>query len=670
MQSNLVRLFVAIFILMSCETYAQDAKTLKLFEQKNYEAVKKQLLPTYKEGQDLPTVANLQAGCAHPVLLVRLLAEEFNTLKEDGTEAEQMLKRAEAIDELALYLLNTVALQEDKTTILKELLVIYGQAQELCMAIYDKSKDKAYLEKGFYFSEQYKSMLVKDALKEQEALSFGGIDEARRKAYLDLKMEIGELNKELMSEQVSFPVNEEEVKELSNTILQKNKELDQVYKGLEDDFAQYAALKNSKLNVGIQMVQNELLDDRSALLEYSMTDKYYYLYIITKNSAKCIEIASVDSLHAVLAPFIGVMVTAKEETLEEYMTKGFTTYQLLMQKALESLPENINRLVIVPDGKLHNLPFDVLPYKVGEELNDFSQVPYLLNKYIVSYSYTAALLKENKARQTNKNNLLLAVAADYGDGAKPKVNELRSGRTAQIRNALAPLPFAREEVEKLKGIFEGNFFFDAEANEAKFKENASKYAVIHLAMHGLADSKNPALSGLAFTENMDEEEDNILYLHEINNLNLNSELVVLSACETGIGSFEAGAGVMSVARSFMYAGSASVIMTLWPVNDQATQIIMEDFYALLQEGEAKDVALRKAKLDYIKNVGDLKIAAHPVLWGPYIQLGDDQAIVIQENEEYVQEEAAKESSNWLWYGLGALGLLVIGGLFAFSRKKK
>ena len=175
-------------------------------------------------------------------------------------------------------------------------------------------------------------------------------------------------------------------------------------------------------------------------------------------------------------------------------------------------------------------------------------------------------------------------------------------------------------------------------------------------MHGILDAKTPMLSSLAFTENKDSLENNFLQAYEISRLKLNADLVVLSACETGYGRFEQGEGILSIARSFMYAGTPSLVVSLWQVNDQSTSVIMQSFYQYLTDGLTKDTALSQAKLDYLKNAKG--ISAHPAFWSPFIQLGDSKAITIQ------------KKGNWLYWGIPSLFLFFLGSIFLFKKNKK
>ena len=177
-------------------------------------------------------------------------------------------------------------------------------------------------------------------------------------------------------------------------------------------------------------------------------------------------------------------------------------------------------------------------------------------------------------------------------------------------------------------------------------------------MHGMLNSQYPILSSLAFTESRDSIEDNFLQAYEISNMKLNADMVVLSACETGYGRFEQGEGVMSLARSFMYAGIPSLVVSLWQVNDASTAKIMQLFYKNISAGMDKAEALRQAKLSYIK--GQSGIMTHPAFWAAFVQLGDSSPIKIKEKNEY---------SAIVWLSIGIAAVLMFSALIFLRRKK-
>ncbi|ELR70926.1 tetratricopeptide repeat domain protein [Fulvivirga imtechensis AK7] len=179
---------------------------------------------------------------------------------------------------------------------------------------------------------------------------------------------------------------------------------------------------------------------------------------------------------------------------------------------------------------------------------------------------------------------------------------------------------------------EARYFLNQSATENSFRDNAAEAAILHLSMHARVDDLNPNSSAFYFagTEVSTGEEnygnDNILHLYELYNMPLKANLVVLSACETGIGRYARGEGIMSLGRAFQFAGCPSVTMSLWSVNDRSSAGIMENFFFNLSEGMRKDEALRQAKLSFIKDPQN-KYFAHPYYWSGFTLMGDPTPVV-------------------------------------------
>jgi CHAT domain-containing protein len=142
---------------------------------------------------------------------------------------------------------------------------------------------------------------------------------------------------------------------------------------------------------------------------------------------------------------------------------------------------------------------------------------------------------------------------------------------------------------------------------------------VHFAVHGFVDEENFARSGVILALQNNDKQDGILQMTEIMRLKLNSDLVTLSACRTGLGKVVGGEGVLGLTRAFLYAGSRSVVASLWNVNDTATAELMKSFYAHLKKGESKDEALRQAKLTLLK--GKQANWRHPYYWAPFVLVG-------------------------------------------------
>ena len=194
-------------------------------------------------------------------------------------------------------------------------------------------------------------------------------------------------------------------------------------------------------------------------------------------------------------------------------------------------------------------------------------------------------------------------------------------------NYVTSLPGTEDEVKAIFNTFDENNLrammkTHLQANEAFIKSGElSKYKYIHIATHGFVNSENPELSGILLAYNPDIEEDGILHSGEIYNLRLNSELVVLSACETGLGKISKGEGIIGLSRALLYAGTKNIIVSLWKVADKSTSELMIDFYIhhIQYTYSNKDISrsLRYAKLKMIQE-GEF---AHPYYWSPFILVG-------------------------------------------------
>ncbi len=183
------------------------------------------------------------------------------------------------------------------------------------------------------------------------------------------------------------------------------------------------------------------------------------------------------------------------------------------------------------------------------------------------------------------------------------------------------LPESRKEVREIAALLQGKAYLGPEASEQQFKQQAPLSRILHLAMHTWLDSRNPMFSKLLFSPNpLDTEEDNDLFAVELYDLGLSAELVVLSACETGLGQVRQGEGVMSLARAFAFGGVTATVMSLWQAEDGATRTLMVDFYKQLKTGIRKDDALQQAKLTYLKNCDALR--SSPYFWAGFIASGN------------------------------------------------
>ncbi|MEO1055114.1 MAG: CHAT domain-containing protein, partial [Bacteroidota bacterium] len=328
-------------------------------------------------------------------------------------------------------------------------------------------------------------------------------------------------------------------------------------------------------------------------------------------------------------------------------------FEKLLAQPLANLDEKVKQLIIIPDAELGYLPFELLlTDQVGQAKLNFRTLPYLLKAYSVQYAYSTTLLLDRVSNDLEATSGLISYAPIYASELTDSIAVERSGR---YRDAIVPLEWNDKEAQAINQYVSGETYLAQAATESAFKANAKNSRILHLAMHAFVDDEDPMNSKLVFTQDNDSIEDGFLHTFELYNMDLNAELVVLSACETGYGKLVKGEGIMSLARGFSYAGVPSVVMSHWQVDDFSTSQIMELFYKNLADGLTKDEALRQAKLEFLETTEELR--THPFFWGSFVLLGDASEIDLNDGPN-------------LYLIIGSILLLAIGIILFLSARAR
>jgi CHAT domain-containing protein len=302
---------------------------------------------------------------------------------------------------------------------------------------------------------------------------------------------------------------------------------------------------------------------------------------------------------------------------KEFQTVGYRLYKKLIDPIKSYLISN--KVFISPDNILSYLPFEIIPTSIvqGKGIR-YRDISYLMNDLDISYTYSATFMAESVKKENSRSNRLIAFAPDYPEPID--IQSVLKSRQAGMR-ILNDLPFARLEAKYVSDITGGTLFENNAAKESVYKNEAGKYDIIHLAMHTLLNDKDPMHSTLIFSQRNDSLEDGYLKTYEIYGIPLNAKMVVLSSCNTGTGQLYSGEGILSLARGFIYSGSQSVIMSMWEIEDKSGTQIVEGFYKNLKRGYTKSVALKRARIEFLKNADQLR--AHPYFWSTLVVYGNN-----------------------------------------------
>jgi CHAT domain-containing protein len=385
---------------------------------------------------------------------------------------------------------------------------------------------------------------------------------------------------------------------------------------------------------------NRLLPDaNSALLEFVVKDDKSFLFVITRkeklsknisqqtaSKTSTLQQANLDlKVYALnikqedLAALTGTFAKAIANRSAGYKESAAKLYNLLLKPAQAQL-QNINNLIIVPDDVLWELPFQAL---------QSSPTRFLLQDYAVSYAPSLSILREMNKKRGSRTNQAPATLLAFGN---PDIGKEAKGRVEAIYmdEKLEPLPEAERQVKALAQLYASTpskTYIGAEAREERMKEEASRYRILHLATHGILNNTSPMYSHLLLSQSPGNvNEDGLLEAWEIMKMDLNADLVVLSACDTARGEISTGEGVIGLSWALFVAGCPAAVVSQWKVESASTTELMLEFHERLKANPTpprrhagKAEALRQAALKLLAS----KEYQHPFYWAAFIVVGDN-----------------------------------------------
>lgn len=540
----------------------------------------------------------------------------------EHTQDEKALKAA-----LENYLLaasvidlirNGMKEESSKFFLLEDVRSIYEGAINVCHQLYELNESKEYVEMAFNFAERNKAILLRLSIQTKEAMHFSGIpDEVLEKENLTINT-IRILEKSLA--EIALTDNQTITDSLENELFKEKRKYQLLIANLEENYPSYHHLKYDLAIKTVANIQSKLLTEDAVLVEYFEGEDVIYILSFTGDNYSFLKVSKPDdfeySIKELVSNLNDFALAEKRgsdpQFLVDFSKKCFSISKLLFPSSLKFSKE---QLIIIPDGILNIIPFEILLTQEPFKDQNYSNLPYLLKKHTIRYSYSSTMLFEENPKANSSNNLA-AFAATY-EGEPNEYMAVRSGFSSLKHNI--------SEVNLITDLIGGKAIIGSEASERKFKKISPNYKFLHLAMHAFTDDENPMHSGLVFTDIPDSIEDNTLHAFELYNMNFDADLVVLSACNTGSGKLAKGEGAMSLARAFRYAGCQNIVMSLWQADDEATSRIMQDFYKNLKNGVGKADALRTAKLNYLEN----NPKTFPHYWAAFVLMGDGNPITFQ-----------------------------------------
>lgn len=465
---------------------------------------------------------------------------------------------------------------------------VYEKALESIYFLWQKTKSDEWAETFFYVLEASKSATLGDVVNEQK-IRPKILNDSLLRTEASLRQRIVKLQVKLLDAE-----NNKTLAELSEARIRLNHVINKIQNQSEN----YYKLKYDNRQISLKGTQQKLAQNTS-FISYFLGEKTLFYVAINKEKYEIIRLENAPNIKTDIHKLYQSINTPPGIDAYKGHHLAQKAYKILLQP-IEKTLQNITKIIVSRHEIIGFLPFEVLEPK--------AQADYLVYKYTFSYANSATLHFDTHHARQNTN---IIAYAPFSNGAE----------TGRFRDqGFKTLPAS---VNEIAGI-NGQILHDKQATKINFQESYQNKGIIHFATHAQVDDQDPAKSFIAL---FPDGKDFRLYTPELYNLSLqNTQLVVLSACETGKGKIRKGEGIISLARAFQFAGCPSVITTIWNAHDESMANLSQRFYYYLEQGFTTDEAIRLSKIELIRTYSD-----HPFYWSNFILIGQSTSIDLPSN---------------------------------------
>jgi len=555
-----------------------------------------------------------------------LLKNKILLDKEEWKNNEQLKESMAAIDG-AIDLLEArkpfIGDDENSALLLERHQELFALAKELAISLYIRTKESYYLDEALNYQESGLYHRIRIRLNIKNNIQFSNIPDRVTQRGIALRKDM-------------IGISENEKGNVISQFTERSKAWQSYLDSLQRDYPDYYKMRYATINARIDDIQS-LVPPEVTLVRYITIAEKGYAFVISKKVKALFPIEmtkSKDLISRVLEEQFNEQQTLLDlHTLYEYLWKPFDEHI------------DTEQVIIVPDGVLFNLSFEALSPKLSTSYSDLISNS-LLSKYDIGYNYSALLL--NLKTTEEYSDAFIAFTPQFSEKMKQDYRITIQDSIAVDKSylQLLPQPFNVETAQSYSKIFNGEHFSNQNATKQLFKNSAKEHQIIHIGTHAESNNLSPDLSRLIFAKNIDDPEqynNNSLYTYEIYNCNLSANLAILTACETGKPGYQSGEGMISLAHAFNYAGSESILTSLWKIDEQSSAEIVSHFYDNLKKGLPKHTALKQAKLQYLTTAEGRTL--QPNYWAGLVLMGDVAPLEI--------------ASPIVWWKYALIGIVVL-----------
>lgn len=509
-------------------------------------------------------------------------------------------------------------------------------AKQIEWELHERTGEMARLDRFINLHESGLYNRIRSRLDMKKAIRFG-------KLPVELQEEEQRLKEAIPASLTSGKPNNE----LINDYLNANRSWESFLEKIKTGYPVYYNMRYASLFRSLPSVQGSL-PAHTTLVRYFFTGNQLLALVADSASRKMIRLEGKD-----LEKNIALLLqqSYQEKPLKQVLND---LYQAVWAPLAPTIHNQ--KLIIVPDGILYNLNFELLTPEPIESYRDLARKG-LLAKHDIVYHYSLFML-ENQQQEERLGSNYVGFAPGFSD-------DLKKAYMATVKDSvkldfqylsLLPQPNTNKLAKKFKSLLGGQAYLNLASTPSVFRKNAGGHKILHIGTHAEYNNIHPERSRLIFAKTPSVMEDtNSLFLYDIYNCDAGADLTLLTACETGRPGYQDGEGMISLAHAFNYAGSRSILTGLWKIDEASSSRITESFIAHLKKGLSSDEALRQAKIDYLSENPDRVLA--PAYWSGLILMGKPGVIQFENN-----------SFPWWWIA-GGLALVIGIGVVVRIRKR-
>ncbi|RFN58854.1 CHAT domain-containing protein [Marixanthomonas ophiurae] len=575
---------------------------------------------------------SIQVEFSKPVAILIQTRSQYLLKKEKDTTflKELLINLQEAISTLNRRK-QFVADAENVKALIEENNQLYDFAKQLNVDLYERTQNETYLANVLSLHETSLYNRIRSRLNLRSEINVPNVPTPilMREKKLKEGLSIGLL------------------KEGLNNYFELSDQWDAFKDSLKANYPKYYRMRYAKIEPSLKNMK-QFIPDNTTVVRYVFIEESLYALVLT-NTEKSLYRLSFKNVQKDIA-----QINENSFNITEVGPKLKKMYDALWQPFEKEI--GTEKVIIIPDGELYNVSFETLTPK---RITSFKELATksLLAKHTISYNFSFLVLK-NQHSESNFSENFIAFAPEFSSEMKTTYKSTLKDSLLldQEYLTLLPQPFSINLVDTYSKKLNGITYVNENASKDAFINHAKNHKIIHIGTHAESNNISPELSRLIFAKNVSEHKkgENFLYTYQIYNCDLSSDLAILTACETGKPSYQAGEGMISLAHAFAYAGSESILTSLWKIDEQSSAEIIATFYDNLQNGLPKDQALKEAKLTYLSKAEGRTLA--PLYWGGLALMGNSATIELQQ-------------SGLPWY-VYLIAALLMGSLFFYFLKRK